>query len=278
MSSLAHDPRGFLPYLLQAMGVNQGGQPEQPNQPPQLPRTPAMAQLGPGVQFPPVPQQPQRQHPTVPDTRGEQARFQAAIEHQTRRNPAPPTPQPQQPMGPSPEQLAAVQQDRRQKRLAEVEGNIGPGATEFAPGQFYKGPARVGGTARRDNFSSQPGQAQLPPTSSGRGTLSMMQANEILPSNPVAKRDYQLQRSQQEAAIAQAEAAKEAFEQSGQGEPQPPEDAVANLILNGLLQRYQQDGDIEGFQRGLQELFQTMKRFSPDQMFAFPGANPTTEG
>jgi len=35
MSSIAHDPRGFLPYLLQALGVDQGQQ--QPAQPTQQP-------------------------------------------------------------------------------------------------------------------------------------------------------------------------------------------------------------------------------------------------
>jgi hypothetical protein len=86
-----------------------------------------------------------------------------------------------------------------------------------------------------------------------------------------------LEKAQQNAAIAQAEAAKEAYEQRGQSEPQPPEDEVANLLLQGMLDKYREDGDIEAFTNNLSQLFQTMRRFSPDQIYAFPGAASPTE-
>ena len=192
-------------------------------------------------------------------------------------------------MGPSPEQLDQVAAARKAgntpamqeatKRRSEAESNIGSGAVEFAPGQFYKGPSRVTGTARKDSFSNRPGSVNLPPESSGGGTLSMMQGNEILPSNPRAKRDAMLEKAQQNAAIAQAEAAEESFKQNQSEEPKTPQEALLERALTNAWDKYQKDGDFEAFDQRIMMLTQIANRFNPEQPFLFGGQTSTpTEG
>ena len=180
----------------------------------------------------------------------EQQKFQAGIQAQRQAAIAQHGDPTHKPMGPPDLQaplrvLDEAAEGMRQGRRDEAAANIGEGAVEFAPGQFYKGPERVGGTARRSSYA-RPGQtASLPPTSSGRGTVSSPvirdeQGNqkEFLSARPEVARDQRLQRAQQNAAIAQAEAQEEyAKQQKGVppgGKPVPVNDQIAGQIRDAL--------------------------------------------